>query len=77
MDEQLDLTELKERAAILGYIKIQRQRLGTPVVPLATWNGYSTEARNAYSHVSVWYVLAGDKVTVYKAGKPEDYYTLS
>jgi hypothetical protein len=77
MDEQLGLTQLKECAATLCYTKIRRQRPGTPALPLATWNGYSTEAGDAYNHVSVWYVLKGDNVTVYKAGKPEEDYTLS
>jgi Recombination endonuclease VII len=76
MDGQLGLTELKERAVILGYTKIQRQLKGAHVVLLAAWNGFSSEADNAYNHVSVWYALDGDKVTVYKAGKPEAYYAL-
>lgn len=77
MDEQLGLKELKESAATPGHARIRRQRSGAPGVPLAEWNGYSTEAGNAYNHVSVWYKLDGNTVTVYKAGKPEDYYTLS
>ncbi len=77
MDEQLGLNELKERTAALGYTKIHRQVPGAPIVQLATWNGFSTEAGCAFSHVSVWYALDGDKMTVYKAGRPEEYYTLS
>ena len=76
MDGQLGPTELKERAVILGYTRIQRQLKGAPVVLLAAWNGFSSEADSAYNRVSVWYALDGDKVTVYKAGKPEAHYAL-
>ena len=76
MSGQLGLTELKERAVILGYTKIQRQLKGAPVVLLAAWNGFSSEADSAHDHVSVWFALDEDKVTVYKAGKPEAYYVL-
>lgn len=76
MDEQLGLNELKERAAKLGYSRIQRLVQGAHAVPLTSWNGFSSEDGSAFNHVNLYYVVDGDKVTVYKAGKPEAYYTL-
>ena len=48
-----------------------------PIVPLATWPGFSTVSGIPFRHVEVWYVLAENQVTVFKAGKEAAYYTLS
>jgi hypothetical protein len=76
-DEQLSLAELKERASTLGYTKIQRQADGAPIVPLASWNGFSTESGSGFSHVAVWFRLGGSKVIVSKLGESDTYYLLS
>ena len=77
MDEHLGLNELKERATKLGYSRIQRLVRGAHAVPLASWNGFSSEDGSAFNLVDLYYILGGDEVTVYKAGKPEAFYALS
>jgi hypothetical protein len=76
-NEQFNLAELNERASALGYARIQRQVDIAPTLPLATWNGFSTESGSGFSHVAVWFRLDGNKVAVNKMGKPEAYYRLS
>jgi hypothetical protein len=76
-DERLSLAELKERGKALGYTKILRRQEIAPIVPLATWPGFSTESGIPFRHVEVWYVLADDQVTVFKTGKEAAYYNLS
>jgi hypothetical protein len=76
-DERLSLAELKEHGKALGYTKILRRLEIAPIVPLATWRGFSTESGVPFRHVEVWYVLAENQVTVFKAGKETAYYTLS
>jgi hypothetical protein len=74
-DERLTLAELKERGKALGYTKIRLEI--APIVPLATWPGFSTVSGIPFRHVEVWYVLAENQVTVFKAGKETAHYTLS
>lgn len=76
-DEQLSIAELTQQAGALGYTKIQRQVDGAPILPLATWNGFSTESGSGFSHVAVWFSLDVNKVTVNKMGEPDAYYLLS
>ena len=76
-NEQLNLAELKEQASALGYTKIQRQVDSAPILPLAAWNGFSTESGSGFSHVAVWFRLGGNKVAVNKMGEPDAYYLLS
>ena len=76
-DERLSLVELKERGKALGFTKILRRLEIAPIVPLATWPGFSTVSGIPFRHVEVCYVLAENQVTVFKAGKEAAYYTLS
>jgi hypothetical protein len=57
-DERLSLAELKERGKTLGYTKILRRLEMPPIVPLATWPGFSTVSGIPFRHVEVCYVLA-------------------
>jgi hypothetical protein len=75
--EQLSLREMKERAKALGYSNIQRDVEGAPIVPLASWQGFSTESGSHFSHVPVWFRLDANRVTVSKRGEPDAHYILS
>ncbi len=75
--EQMSLREMKERAKTLGYSNIRRAVEGAPVVPLASWQGFSTESGNHFSHVPVWFKLEANRVIVSKKGEPDACYTLS
>jgi len=76
-DERLTLAELKERGKALAYTKIVRREAIAPIVSLATWLGFTTESGIPFRHVEVWYDLAENEVTVFKAGKEVAYYVLS
>jgi hypothetical protein len=75
--EQLSLREMKERAKALGCTKIRRDVEGAPILPLASWQGFSTESGSAFSHVPVWFRLEDNRVVVSKRGKPDACYILS
>ena len=75
--ECFSLAQLRERARADGRTAITRRAEGSHAVPIDSWNGVSTEAGSAQSHVMVWYNIDSNTVIVHKAGEPDIYYDLS
>jgi hypothetical protein len=77
MADNLGLAELKERARVAGYTKIERLAEGAHAVPLETWNGISSDVGSGYFHVGVSYTLWGNTVIARKRGEKDIHYVLS
>jgi hypothetical protein len=73
MEQELDLEQVK---AQLSVTKIQRD--GGPVVPLATWQGWSATTPVPHMNGLVRYFLDGNRLRVRQdASGEEGWYTLS
>jgi hypothetical protein len=75
--EQLSLREMEERAKTPGYSNIRQAVKRAPIVPVASWPGFSTESGSHFSHVPVWFKLEANRVIVSMRGEPDACYILS